>query len=78
MEDFIDRILNTLLSEYGVFVSFLLLALVKVWMAKSLAEHRIVELTDRLLLVVQNNTEAITTLIGKIDHQKEINDARGN
>lgn len=78
MEESISKILDVVLSEYGVFVLVLLLGVVKLWMAKEKAEERNTELTDKLLEVVQGNTEAMTNLISKIDHQKEVSDAKSN
>ena len=76
MEDMLTKLLDAVLSEYGAFVLFLLVALVKLWISKEKAETRNTELTDKLLDVVNGNTLAMTNLVNKIDHQKEVFDAR--
>jgi len=78
MEEILAKLVNAVLSEYGAFVLFLLLGIVLLWRSKEAAEKRNMELTDRLLDVVDGNTKAMTGLTSKIDHQKEVSDARSS
>jgi hypothetical protein len=76
METIISEFFTELLSEHGLVVALLVVALVKVWMSKEDAEKRNAELVGELLSVVKSNTESMTALSTKIDHQKEVRDAQ--
>ena len=63
-----ETMLNNVMSEYGAFVAFLVLinavqayAISKLW-------KRVTELSDTIVTIVQNNTEVMTKLIERLDH----------
>lgn len=78
MEVFFQKLLNTVLSEYGAFVVFLLFLNAKFYLDKQKTEDKYDNLTNKLLDVVSGNTEAMTNLVNKIDHQKEVYNAKNN
>lgn len=76
MDGLVEQLISAVFSEYGAFVAFLLYVNFKLWKKNEEREAREVELVDKILSVVEANTEAATKLSGKIDHQKEVNNAR--
>jgi len=66
-----EKFFNTVLSEYGVFVSFLLADVCVLIFALRTVWLKFTALTDKFLVLVENNTKVITMLVEKIDEHNE-------
>lgn len=65
--DLLEKFFNIVLSEYGVFVAFLLGSIGVLVYALRTVWNRLQLLTDKLVLLIENNTKVLTRLVDKIE-----------
>lgn len=65
--DLLEKFFNIVLSEYGVFVAFLLGSIGVLVYALRTVWNRLQLLTDKLVLLIENNTKVLTQLVDKIE-----------
>lgn len=69
--DILEQVLRSILSEYGIFVLFLVISHgVLLYTIRTLWEQNL-HLSGKLLDTVETNTKVLTQIINKLENHKE-------
>lgn len=69
--EWVEKFLGIVLSEYGVFVTFLIVLDGYLLFTLKTLWKRITLLEDKLVVIVENNTKVITQLVMKLDEHTQ-------